>query len=64
MTIAAMTIVKKIRNNSKRMSKLASIPSHFERRKKARAFVVAECAAQKLKLDETDISSATIAIAG
>lgn len=47
---------------NERTSRLASYSNLFERRKKARSFVVAECAAQKIKLSDVDISMATIAI--
>ena len=47
---------------NERTSRLASYSNLFERRKKARAFAVAECAAQKIKLSDVDISMATIAI--
>lgn len=55
-------IINAITMNERRMSRLASNSNLFERRKKARSFVVAECAAQKIKLSDVDISMATIAI--
>lgn len=55
-------IINAITMNERRTSRLASYSNLFERRKKARAFVVAECAAQKIKLSDVDISMATIAI--
>ena len=55
-------IINAITMNERRMSRLASNSNLFERCKKARSFVVAECAAQKIKLSDVDISMATIAI--
>lgn len=64
MNEATKRIVSAIKNNSKRMAKLQAMPSHIDRRRKANAFVIAECAAQKLQLTREDISAAAVAIAG
>lgn len=52
-------IADSIRKNSKRMAKLQTLHTAYERRKQARAFIVAECAVKKIKLSGEEIGSAT-----
>lgn len=55
-------IVGVIRNNPKRMAKITRAANIFEKRAKARSIVVAECAAQKLKLTSMEITQAAYCI--
>lgn len=52
-------IIKAIKANKKRMEKLYSL-TMIERREKARAYVVAECAAQKVQLTNDQIAIAAV----
>ena len=61
MSINTMNIVDAIKANSKRMAKIAN-EKGFDKRRKAEAIVIAECAAQKLKLSRTEIVEATVAL--
>lgn len=54
------TIAMRIKRNRKRMEKLASIQNIFNRRIKARNYVVSECRLLKVKLSEAQIVKATV----
>lgn len=57
-------IVNAIKANEKRMAKLNTIPRIHNKRNKAKGYVVAECQAQKIKLNEDDLCMAAILISG
>ena len=61
MNINTRSIVDAIKANNKRMAKIAS-ERGFDKRRKAEAIVIAECAAQKLKLSRGEIVEAIVAL--
>lgn len=57
-------VITCIEFNDKRMEKIRTLPDALAKRKKAKGFVVAECAKLKIKLNEHDIIRAAAVIAG
>lgn len=57
-------VVYAIKRNGKRMEKLASIPSMYARREKARGYVVAESQRQHIKLKPDDVSLCVVRVVG
>ena len=62
MNINTRSIVDAIKANNKRMAKIARTEKVYEKRRKAEAIVIAECAAQKLKLSRGEIVEAIVAL--
>ena len=55
-------VANAIKNNPKRMAKLNGIPRFYDKVNKAKGYVVAECQAQKIRLNEDDIRMAAVLI--
>ena len=56
-------IVNTIKNNEKRMKKLAALKT-YQAREQAQKYVVAECLARKVRLTEDELIHAAVLIAG
>ncbi len=56
-------IVDAIKNNERRMKKLAALKT-YQAREQAHKYILAECLARKVKLSEDEIVHAAVLIAG
>lgn len=62
MTLIEKDIVNAIVGNPSRLRKISACKNGLERRNKVKGLVVAECAAQKVKLTEEQVFAVTAAI--